>query len=345
VNTKGKNSQIADSQGVLPLACHCHITPKERIARPFIKWVGGKGQLLSQFSRLYPNALLRGDIHTYVEPFLGGGAVFFDVIQKYKISDAHLCDINQEVVLLYRVVQSSPGLLIDRLVSLSDEYLQYDYAGQEAMYYRIRQEFNDARSNEEWRSISSQAPISIVIASDLMFLNRTCFNGLFRLNRKGEFNVPFGKYKKPRIVDKENIVAASQVLQPVTIHCASYESCRQFIGERPAFVYFDPPYRPLSKTAQFTSYSRTGFTEDDQKQLASFFRSLADKEMTYLMLSNSDPGHFSPEDTFFEDQFPGFVISRVSALRNINSKGSGRGAINEVVITNYPVQKIETKLP
>ena len=341
---RGKQTLKSQEQATLPFSDAGWVSPNEFSARPFVKWVGGKGQLLAQFASLYPDALLRGDVHTYVEPFLGGGAVFFDIMRRFTITKAYLSDINAEIVLLYRVVQQSPDQLIDRLDALSAEYSRCDCTAREAMYYRVRQEFNDARRKSDWLSASPQSSVSVQIASELMFLNRTCFNGLFRLNRKGDFNVPCGRYVNPRIVDKENVMAASRVLQPVTIQCASYEHCREFIDDRPAFVYFDPPYRPISKTAQFTSYSRDDFSEEDQKRLAQFFRSLANDTGSFLMLSNSDPANVNPHDTFFEEQFSGFNITHVSALRNINSNGAARGAIKEIVVTNYPVRREPTSL-
>jgi DNA adenine methylase len=168
----------------------------------------------------------------------------------------------------------------------------------------------------------------------MIFLNRTCYNGLFRVNARGQFNVPFGKYKKPRICDSNNLRAVSNVLQDVTLQLGDFEDTAAWVDDR-TFVYFDPPYRPISKTASFNAYDKNGFGDDQQQRLAAFFRDL-DARGVHLMLSNSDPKNLNPKDTFFDDLYTGFHIQRVAAKRNINSKAEKRGAITELLITNPP---------
>jgi DNA adenine methylase len=172
-----------------------------------------------------------------------------------------------------------------------------------------------------------------VLAAWIIFLNRTCFNGLFRVNRKGEFNVPFGKYKNPKICNADNLKDVSALLKATCIESGDYTKVRTFVDDT-SFVYFDPPYRPLNQTSSFTSYSKNGFFDADQVRLVQFFKEL-DKKGAKIMLSNSDPQNHNPDDTFFEDHFSDYTIERVPATRMINSDGARRGKINELIITNY----------
>jgi DNA adenine methylase len=206
--------------------------------------------------------------------------------------------------------------LIKELKQLENTFLPLDKSDRKDFYYRIRDKFNSDRHTAK-----------------LIFLNRTCYNGLYRVNRKDEFNVPFGDYKNPKICDAENLKSVSQVLKKAEIICNDFEKSDKYINDK-NFVYFDPPYRPLSPTASFTSYSKDDFNEAEQIRLARFCRHIDGKGAKFL-LSNSDPKNEDPKDHFFEDHYKGFNIKQVKAIRAINCKASGRGQINELLITNY----------
>ena len=302
-------------------------------ARPFLKWAGGKTQLLAQLRALYPPALAAGEIETYVEPFMGGGAIFFDVAQNYPLARAYISDANPELILIYRVMQQQVDDLIAALARYADEYLALEQEARASYYYRVRDKLNQQLAEMDFDNFSGQW---VERAAMHLFLNKTCYNGLFRLNARGYFNTPHGRYKNPRILDADNLRAASRILQMAEIRRGDFESCGDVADDR-TFVYFDPPYRPLSKTAHFTSYSRFGFDDEDQRRLARFFAYLDKNTGARLMLSNSDPTNADPNDDFFQQLYRSFHHHRVSAQRNINSKAAKRGPIYELVITNYEV--------
>lgn len=302
-------------------------------AKPFLKWAGGKSQLLSQFEKLYPLELKRGQIKRYIEPFIGGGAVFFEITQTYKIPSAYLYDVNAELILAYRVVQKDPEKLIEQLDELSQSYKVLDQDKRKSFFYEVRDAYNSQRLQIDYHHYSANWISRVAI---LIFLNRTCFNGLFRLNSKGEFNVPHGRYKNPRILDEENLMAVSKLLQIAEIVAGDFETCENAVTDA-SFIYFDPPYRPISKTANFTSYSTFVFNDQQQIRLAQFFRYLNDRHNVRMMLSNSDPTNEDPQDNFFKNLYQNFYIKKVFANRMINSKSNGRGQIQELVITNYEV--------
>ena len=300
-------------------------------ARPFLKWAGGKAQLLPQLRRLYPPELAAGHLTTYVEPFVGGGAVFFDVMQHFPIGRAWLWDANPELILIYRVVQQQIEALIAALSRYAGNYRRRDQEARKAFYYQVRAKLNAQRSEIDFDAFSDDW---IERAAMHLFLNKTCYNGLFRLNSRGDFNVPHGRYKNPRILDADNLRNASHVLQKATIQRGDFERCADVVDEG-SFVYFDPPYRPLSKTAHFTSYSQFRFGDEEQRRLARFFARLHHESGARLMLSNSDPTNENPDDHFFDELYRAFYRHRVSAQRNINSNAARRGPIRELVITNY----------
>jgi DNA adenine methylase len=306
-------------------------------ARPIIKWAGGKGQLLEQFRRYYPTELTSGQIDTYVEPFLGGAAVFIELAQHFHFKKAYLFDINEELVLLYRVIQKAPSRLIEALGELAESYFACEPSDRENYFYSIRDTFNDSHASIMANLDNPRGDYAILRASQLVFLNRTCFNGLFRVNSKGRFNVPFGRYSSPTIVNEENIKNVSALLQNAEIERRPFDDVSSVVNSERTFVYFDPPYRPLTQTAMFTAYSRYSFNDADQTRLAHMFRKLDANTGARLMLSNSDPKNINPDDDFFETLFSGFHISRVMAKRNINSKSTSRGAITELLVTNYAV--------
>ena len=299
-------------------------------AKPFLKWVGGKRQLLEQFENLYPIDLKIKKIKNYYEPFVGGGAVFFDIAQNYEVENAFLYDINDELILTYKVIQKDVQKLIEFLFRYDKQYKKLSEEDRKLFYYEIRQNYNLQRFNIDYRKYSDNW---VPRAAQTIFLNKTCFNGLFRFNSKGEFNSPVGKYKNPKILDEQNLLNVSKLLEIATIKKADFSEVKKDIKEN-SFVYFDPPYRPISKTASFTSYSKFNFQDDEQLKLASLFYEL-DQQGHKLMLSNSDPKNTNPEDDFFETIYSAYNITRVDAKRSINSNGSKRNSIKEIVVTNY----------
>jgi len=303
---------------------------EQKYAKPFLKWAGGKTQLLQKFSDYFPQELKNGKIENYYEPFLGSGAVFFFIKQNYPIKKAFLTDINEELILTFNVVKSDVTELIEELKSIKEKYISLKQNEQELFFYHIRDTYNQNKTNIDFNNYS---PKWISRAAQMIFLNKTCFNGLFRLNRKGEFNVPFGRYKNPKILNEENLLRCSEELQIADIFLTDFENIKDYITSK-SFIYFDPPYRPISKTSSFTSYSKFDFNDDDQIRLANLFKDLG-VNGNKLMLSNSDPKNENPLDNFFDEQYKSFTIRRVKAVRMINCKGDKRGAINELIITNY----------
>lgn len=299
-------------------------------AKPFFKWAGGKNQLLPEFTIRLPSDLLNGYLNRYVEPFIGGGAVYFYLLQLFPFKESYICDVNEELILTYQVVKKDVYALISLLSEFQDRYDSLDESGRSHEYYKIRDNLN--RKHEEF-DYSTYNDDWIDRAAQLLFLNKTCYNGLFRLNSKGGFNVPFGRYKNPRILNEPNLLKASKILSKTTILKGDFSICQEYIDEK-TFVYIDPPYRPLSQTSSFTSYSQGGFYEKDQIRLSKFFADI-DRIGAKVMLSNSDPKNEDPSDHFFDHLYQDFNIERVFAKRSINSKGNKRGEIKEIIVMNY----------
>src|SRR5690606_6322315 len=274
----------------------------------------------------YPPELAAGRIRRYVEPFLGGGAVFLEIVQRYTIDCAYLSDANPEVVLIYRVVQAAVEPLIERLDNHARTYLAADPAGRAVYYYSVRSHYNAQRPQIDGYGALSDAWVERAAA--MLFLNKTCYNGLFRVNSRGEFNVPHGRYRQPVICDGDNLRRVSVLLQRAEIRVAPFTACAPVV-DADSFVYFDPPYRPLTTTSNFTAYSPFRFDDDDQRALAAFFAHLHDTTGAKLMASNSDPSHVDPADDFFEQLYGRFYIHRVWANRMINSQAHKRGKIPE----------------
>ncbi len=299
-------------------------------ARPFLKWAGGKGQLLEQLESFFPGELKAGLLRRYVEPFVGSGAVFFRVMQSYPLQECLIADINPELILVYSVVKRDVEGLIERLRDIEDRYLPLDEGERREFYYQVRKQYNDQRRTTQF---SAYEPGWVERAAAMLFLNRTGYNGLFRLNSKGEFNVPVGRYKNPHILNAGNLRRAARLLSQVTIQYCDFEAVADHVDHE-TLVYFDPPYRPLSTTAHFTAYSENKFDDRQQLRLAAFYRQL-DARGGKLMLSNSDPHNVDPADDFFEQAYRGFRIERLQAKRNINSDPRKRGPISELLILNY----------
>lgn len=303
---------------------------KSIIARPFLKWAGGKGQLLSQLETYLPASLRLGEIKRYIEPFVGSGALFFWIAQNYPVEEFVLSDLNPDLILTYRVVQRDVEALINSLQVLANEFLALDEEGRQRYYYHVRDKFNKNRFGLDYERYSQNW---VIRAAEIIFLNRTGYNGLYRLNSRGEFNVPMGRYKNPRILDAQNLRAASRLLQHACFRHGDFESIERWVDDK-TLVYFDPPYRPISSTAHFRSYAMARFDDHQQLRLANFFRRL-DSMGARLMLSNSDPQNIDPTDNFFQQAYAGFRIERVNARRNINSVSERRGSISELLVLNY----------
>lgn len=299
-------------------------------ARPFLKWAGGKTQLLDEFSRRLPGELKTGTITKYVEPFIGGGAFYYYLNQRFSFRQCYICDVNEELVLSYRVIKRAAGKLIAELETFQSEYRSKNDEERESFYYHVRDAFNQKLPEINFRNYNSEW---IERAAQIIFLNRTCYNGLFRVNQKGEFNVPFGRYKDPEILNEDNLKDVATLLKTTRILLGDFTRCRNYADEH-TFVYFDPPYRPLNDTSSFTSYAKGGFSDADQVRLFEFFKEL-DEKGAKVMLSNSDPKNVNPADSFFDDLFSEYFIERVPAKRMINCNGARRGDINELIITNY----------
>jgi DNA adenine methylase len=299
-------------------------------AQPFLKWAGGKRQLLEQLESYFPPELKSGEISRYVEPFVGSGAVFFKVFQCYPVQDCLIADVNPELILVYETIKREVDDLIDRLFEIQTKYYLLDDDQRKDFYYKIREAYNKQRISIDFRKFHS---IWVTRSAYMLFLNRTAYNGLFRLNSKGEFNVPCGRYKNPRILDEENLRNVSHLLRNVSIQYGDFEEVEDFVDGK-TLVYFDPPYRPLSSTAHFTSYSKDLFDDQQQLRLADFFRRL-DAKGGKLMLSNSDPQNVDVKDDFFDRTYDGFRIERLQAKRNINRDPEKRGPISELLILNY----------
>lgn len=305
-----------------------------KIAKPFLKWAGGKSQLLNQFQFFYPEPLKKNQIEYYYEPFLGGGAVFFDIIQKFDVKKAYLIDINEDLILSYLVIQNNVHNLIKVLRELEYHYKKLSLEKRKNFYYSIRKAYNTKKSLINYKKFSYDW---VERAAQMIFLNKTCYNGLYRLNASGEFNSPAGNYSNPTILDEENLIQVSDVLKKAEIYCSSYKLVLKLIKKN-SFVYFDPPYRPISNSANFVKYTQYGFTDKDQIELAKIYKNL-DKDGIYLMLSNSDPKNTNPKDKFFEQLYNGYYINKIYANRMINCQGDKRGKIKEIIITNYDVEK------
>lgn len=298
-------------------------TPSKNV-KPFLKWAGGKGQLLKEIEKYYP--FESGKITKYAEPFIGGGAVLFDILSKYDLEEIYVSDINAELINTYRIIRDDIDELIDLLAKYHSEYIPFGKEERKSYYMAKRERFNDLKVN-------GNETINIEKAALMIFLNKTCFNGLYRVNKKGLFNVPMGAYKNPMICDESNLRAVSEKLQNVIIACGDYRKSADFIDEN-TFVYFDPPYRPITDTASFTAYTEDLFNDEKQIDLANFVDFMHEKRAK-VVVSNSDPKNVNAADDFFDNIYASYKIKRVGATRMINCNSEARGKISELLISNF----------
>lgn len=300
-----------------------------------VKWVGGKGQLLPELRRRYPSDLGTPSRNRYVEPFVGGGAVLFDVLARFPgLSSVHANDLNRELVNAYVVTRDRSDELEGMLRSRADEYLPLSHEQRAEVFYGWRSRLNDlidvhADDTDPDGNHDVYGADSVEQAALFLAILRTCFNGLCRYNGGGHFNAPHGRYANPAICDSDRIHACSEALRPVTFHLGSYDRMAGHVDEH-TFVYADPPYRELPGKPSFKAYQRSGFNDDDQRRLAGFLRACHDGGAK-VMTSNSDPHNGDPNDDFFDTLYDWCTVDRVYARRAINSKGTGRGAITEII--------------
>lgn len=291
----------------------------EKKAKPFLKWAGGKTQVLSIICQKIPYR--EKDIFIFIEPFVGSGAVLFDVLQKYpNIKKAVINDINTDLMNTYNVIKNNVHKLIKELKKYQEEYyaLEHNLEQEKEYYYRKRDIFNNRQETD------------IVQATLFIFLNRTCFNGLFRVNSSNNFNVPIGRYKKPQICNEENLLLVSNLLRNVIILNDDYEKTIEYIDTETLF-YLDPPYKPLSQSSSFTSYTKNGFDDNEQIRLKDFCDQLSINKCKWI-LSNSDVKDYG-EGNFFDELYKDYTIDRVEVRRSINADASRRNTLNELVIS------------
>ena len=296
-------------------------------AKPFIKWVGGKSQLIDQLDMQLPADFGNWANVTYIEPFVGGGAMLFYMLQSYpNIEHAVINDINPDLVTCYRTVRDNPKQLIESLANIEMAYLALETEERRKDFFMaVRERYNEKNLDP------------IENTTKFFFLNRTCFNGLYRVNKKGLFNVPFGKYSNPTICDPETILKDSELLQRVEILNGDFEATFEHAQGNSLF-YFDPPYRPLSDTSSFNDYAKESFNDDDQIRLKVYCDRINEAGF-HFMLSNSDCKGKNENDNFFDVLYGAYPIERVWASRSINSNPNKRGKLTEILVHNY----IETK--
>ncbi len=278
-----------------------------QIAKPFVKWVGGKRQLIPELLKYIPK-----NFNNYFEPFVGGGALFFELYNLgiLKNKKVFLFDINEELINAYKIIRDYPNELIEKLKEFKSKH-------NKEFYYQIR----ELDRTDNYKKLNN-----IIKAARFIYLNKTCFNGLYRVNKKGYFNVPMGKYKTPKILDENNILLVSKALQNTIIKHSDYKKVLEY-AQKEDFIYFDPPYYPLTETSNFTSYTQEKFLKKEQIELFETFDILSQKGC-FVLESNSDT-------KFINNLYNKFKIKKVFANRSINSKANNRGKITEVLIRNY----------
>lgn len=301
------------------------------MCKPFIKWVGGKGQLIEQLEALLPADFNNWENVTYIEPFVGGGAMLFYMLKTHpNIRRAVINDINPKLTMCYNIIKNNPQALIESLGQIQDEYYALGTEErQKEFFLEKRDSFNEEQDE-------------ITMSTLFIFLNRTCFNGLYRENRKGNFNVPFGRYARPTICDEETIMQDSEALQYVDIMTGDYsQTLNMAVGN--TLFYFDPPYRPLSNTSSFNDYTKQPFNDDAQIRLKEFCDIVTEAGHSF-MLSNSDGFGKNGTDRFFDNLYGNYHIERVWARRNVNANGSKRGLLTEILVHNYNINELRNAI-
>jgi DNA adenine methylase len=294
-------------------------------AKPFLKWAGGKTQLISEIEKNLPHSVIDKKF-TYIEPFVGSGAVLFWMLNEFdNLQKAIINDINEDLINTYKTIQSTPKELISILEDLQKEYHSLENAKEKksAYYYQKRDLFNSRKEEQ------------VIHSALFIFLNRSCFNGLYRVNRSNEFNVPIGNYNRPTICDKVNILSVSKALQRVELLCGDFEQTIDYADSSTLF-YFDPPYKPLNETSSFNSYAKEEFDDDEQIRLKKFCERLDMLGYSWI-LSNSDVKDGNASNNFFDNLYAEFAVKRVDAKRSINANSEKRGFIKELLITNQAV--------
>ncbi len=302
-----------------------------KTAKPFVKWVGGKTQLLPHLTKIVDTIYLNNQIDSYVEPFIGGGALFFWLCSNKQVKSAIISDVNEDLILTYRVVQQFTKKLINQLALLEQQYVAANDEHREIMYYEIRKQYNLEKTQINYEKLVTNW--SVNRASKFIFLNKTCFNGLYRQNSKGQFNVPFGRYKTPKICDADNLINCAATLKNVNILCGDFKSTEKYVVKN-SLVYLDPPYKPITKTASFTKYHKDDFGDDDQIRLADYYKRI-DELGAKIILSNSDPMSVNSNNSFFDDLYSNFDISRVDVLRAVSAAAASRKVVKELIIKNF----------
>lgn len=296
-------------------------------AKPFLKWAGGKTQLIPVIKTTLPKKIFN-DEFTYIEPFVGSGAVLFWMLREFpNLKKAVINDINTDLINTYKIIAEQPKALISHLNVLQNEFHEFEnnVSGRKAYYYEKRELYNTRNEGNDLH------------AALFIFLNRTCFNGLYRVNRKNGFNVPIGSYKTPTILDDRNILEVSEALQKVEILTGDYQETLTHAIKNSLF-YFDPPYKPLSETSSFNSYAMDDFGDSEQIRLRDFCKTLDVLGHSWI-LSNSDVAGKDSNDTFFDDIYSEYNIKRVNAKRSINANPEKRGELTELLITNYKYEQ------
>jgi len=299
---------------------------KDLIPKPFVKWAGGKGNILQKLEALLPAKFDDLQNVTYIEPFVGGGAMLFHMLRRHRcIRRAVINDINPDLIRCYQLIATAPHVLIDRLRMIEKNYYSVEFAARKELFYAYRDQYNSDGINPDER------------AALFIFLNHTCFNGLYRVNASGKFNVPYGQNKKPVICNEELIKADHRLLNSVKLvirHSGDYKLIRNNLSRNNVnFIYFDPPYRPLSGTSYFKEYSNNPFEDIQQEELKLFCDRLSNKNCL-IMESNSD-SKAENGDSYFETLYEGYNIERISAPRFINADAEKRKGLTEIVIRNY----------
>lgn len=296
---------------------------KSVVAKPFVKWAGGKGSLVKQLKEYLPSDFVEQQDITYVEPFVGGGAMLFYMLTHYpNIKRAIINDVNKDLINCYLLIKNNPAKLISMLQLINNEYYQLVSIDEKKQYYyNMREKYNNDNFNNEERSAC------------FIFLNKTCFNGLYRVNAEGKFNVPFGKYKRPKICDEKLIMADHKILQKVDIYFGEYRNITRYIGRRYNFIYIDPPYRPLSESACFIEYTHNVFDDTEQEKLKAYCDRLTQRGCK-IMQSNSNSIDDNGE-SYFVKLYNGYNINQILAHRFINAHAERRDKETELLIMNY----------